>query len=309
MVALAHGTNDAQKTMGVICLALIANGNLSSTNFHVPDWVVVLLRAGDRARHLHGRLADHQDTRHQGHRGPPAAGVLIGGGRRRRDPRLLAPRLPALHDPGRLRRGHWLRRRPAGRAGRLDRRAADRVRLAAHAARGGPPPRSSTGSRICWAAARSGRSRSTVILAIACFALWRANKASGVDPEDLAPPSRSSEPEPTRLPHWRRWGHEPARRRDRRLGRAAGTWRSSRPSSASRSRSRSESARRLAARPGPRRGQRACAQRGDRDLGRARRASRCWSACTSWLISSFYGAGLRRTASVRFPHDRRTWGT
>src|SRR4051812_49584794 len=41
MVALAHGTNDAQKTMGVICLALIANGNLSSTNFHVPGWVVV----------------------------------------------------------------------------------------------------------------------------------------------------------------------------------------------------------------------------------------------------------------------------
>jgi PiT family inorganic phosphate transporter len=42
MVALAHGTNDAQKTMGVICLALIANGNLSGgDNFSVPDWVVV----------------------------------------------------------------------------------------------------------------------------------------------------------------------------------------------------------------------------------------------------------------------------
>jgi PiT family inorganic phosphate transporter len=40
MVALAHGTNDAQKTMGVISLALIANGNLSAENFHVPDWVV-----------------------------------------------------------------------------------------------------------------------------------------------------------------------------------------------------------------------------------------------------------------------------
>jgi PiT family inorganic phosphate transporter len=40
MVALAHGTNDAQKTMGVICLALISNGNLSATNFHVPDWVI-----------------------------------------------------------------------------------------------------------------------------------------------------------------------------------------------------------------------------------------------------------------------------
>ena len=41
LLALAHGTNDAQKTMGVITLALIANGNLSSSNFHVPDWVVV----------------------------------------------------------------------------------------------------------------------------------------------------------------------------------------------------------------------------------------------------------------------------
>src|SRR3954464_6689467 len=41
MVALAHGTNDAQKTMGVICLALIANGNLSGgDNFAVPDCVV-----------------------------------------------------------------------------------------------------------------------------------------------------------------------------------------------------------------------------------------------------------------------------
>jgi PiT family inorganic phosphate transporter len=42
MVALAHGTNDAQKTMGVICLALIANGNLKGgEDFHVPTWVVL----------------------------------------------------------------------------------------------------------------------------------------------------------------------------------------------------------------------------------------------------------------------------
>jgi PiT family inorganic phosphate transporter len=41
MLALAHGTNDAQKTMGVITLALIANGNLSETNFTVPTWVIV----------------------------------------------------------------------------------------------------------------------------------------------------------------------------------------------------------------------------------------------------------------------------
>jgi PiT family inorganic phosphate transporter len=41
LLALAHGTNDAQKTMGVITLALIANGNLSSEGFEVPFWVVV----------------------------------------------------------------------------------------------------------------------------------------------------------------------------------------------------------------------------------------------------------------------------
>ncbi|HEY6696415.1 MAG TPA: inorganic phosphate transporter [Solirubrobacteraceae bacterium] len=42
MVALAHGTNDAQKTMGVICLALIANGSIAGGDgFDVPAWVVV----------------------------------------------------------------------------------------------------------------------------------------------------------------------------------------------------------------------------------------------------------------------------
>jgi PiT family inorganic phosphate transporter len=39
LVSLAHGTNDAQKTMGVISLALIAHGDISSTNFTVPFWV------------------------------------------------------------------------------------------------------------------------------------------------------------------------------------------------------------------------------------------------------------------------------
>jgi inorganic phosphate transporter, PiT family len=41
LLALAHGTNDAQKTMGVITLALVANGTLSADDFHVPTWVVV----------------------------------------------------------------------------------------------------------------------------------------------------------------------------------------------------------------------------------------------------------------------------
>jgi PiT family inorganic phosphate transporter len=41
LLALAHGTNDAQKTMGVITLALVANGTISQEHFHVPDWVVL----------------------------------------------------------------------------------------------------------------------------------------------------------------------------------------------------------------------------------------------------------------------------
>jgi inorganic phosphate transporter, PiT family len=39
LVSLAHGTNDAQKTMGVISLALIAHGDISTTHFYVPFWV------------------------------------------------------------------------------------------------------------------------------------------------------------------------------------------------------------------------------------------------------------------------------
>ena len=40
LFSLAHGTNDAQKTMGIIFLALIANGNLTADDA-VPTWVVV----------------------------------------------------------------------------------------------------------------------------------------------------------------------------------------------------------------------------------------------------------------------------
>jgi PiT family inorganic phosphate transporter len=40
LLALSHGTNDAQKTMGIITLALVAHGNIDANDFHVPDWVV-----------------------------------------------------------------------------------------------------------------------------------------------------------------------------------------------------------------------------------------------------------------------------
>jgi PiT family inorganic phosphate transporter len=40
LLALSHGTNDAQKTMGIIFLALVANGSISP-DADVPTWVVV----------------------------------------------------------------------------------------------------------------------------------------------------------------------------------------------------------------------------------------------------------------------------
>ncbi len=40
LLALSHGTNDAQKTMGIITLALVAHGSIDADNFEVPTWVV-----------------------------------------------------------------------------------------------------------------------------------------------------------------------------------------------------------------------------------------------------------------------------
>jgi PiT family inorganic phosphate transporter len=41
LLAFAHGTNDAQKTMGLISVALVAHGDISTHHFHVPLWVVL----------------------------------------------------------------------------------------------------------------------------------------------------------------------------------------------------------------------------------------------------------------------------
>src|SRR5215216_7233423 len=39
--AFTHGANDAQKTMGVIALALTVYGSIDPDNFYIPDWVKV----------------------------------------------------------------------------------------------------------------------------------------------------------------------------------------------------------------------------------------------------------------------------
>ena len=42
-LALSHGTNDAQKTMGIMALALLTTG--TATEFYVPWWIVLLSAA------------------------------------------------------------------------------------------------------------------------------------------------------------------------------------------------------------------------------------------------------------------------
>jgi PiT family inorganic phosphate transporter len=41
IMAFSHGSNDAQKTMGIITLALITSGWLDGSNFSIPIWVIL----------------------------------------------------------------------------------------------------------------------------------------------------------------------------------------------------------------------------------------------------------------------------
>ena len=72
-LALGHGLQDAQKTMGVIFLALVAGGYVSDSDG--PAAVGDLRRRRrDLARHLLRRLADHAHPRPPDHPPRPARG-------------------------------------------------------------------------------------------------------------------------------------------------------------------------------------------------------------------------------------------
>ena len=136
MVALAHGTNDAQKTMGVITLTLITAGMLAPGSAP-PFWVVADRRLGDRARYLHGWLADHPDARQARQRHPSRPGLQRRDDQRRGDPDLHPPRAAAVDHAG----VHGLDLRcgggsPAG-VGALGHGRADRAGLELHPALGG----------------------------------------------------------------------------------------------------------------------------------------------------------------------------
>ena len=140
LLSLSHGTNDAQKTMGVITLALIAHGNIPANHFHVPDWVVICGGERDLAGHVHGRLANHQDARHPHHQHGSGARIRGSGRRRRGHPRGLERRLSLVDHARDLRRDHRRRRRQTRLRGQLGRGREHRRRLGTHVA----------GSRDLW---------------------------------------------------------------------------------------------------------------------------------------------------------------
>ena len=132
LLALSHGTNDAQKTMGIILLALIANGNLSEGS-DPPMWVVIARRDRNRARHVRGRLAHHPHAGDPHHQDGPGPGLCGAGRGRDRDPRLVALRLPAVDHPHDLRRDHRRGRGEAAVGRALGRGRQHRHRLGPHA--------------------------------------------------------------------------------------------------------------------------------------------------------------------------------
>ena len=114
LVALAHGTNDAQKTMGVIVLTLVAGGRLSADS-GVPMWVKVSCAVAVALGTFSGgwRVIRTLGTRVTGHR--CATGLLRRDGKCDHDPVIVVLRVLALHHAGRLRRGSGSR--ASGRAG------------------------------------------------------------------------------------------------------------------------------------------------------------------------------------------------
>ena len=86
-VAVAHGMNDAQKTMGIITLTLVTSGQLSS--FTIPTWVVVLSAlsmaagtwvGGKRIIHTLGNKVIKLDPIHGFAAETTAAVVIFGAG-------------------------------------------------------------------------------------------------------------------------------------------------------------------------------------------------------------------------------------
>ena len=138
LVSLAHGTNDAQKTMGVIFLALISYGAVSRTASPAAVLGDLCLRVRDGTGHLHRRLADYPHHGQGTRRDPFAARhgrrIVFGG----HHSAVGSVRVRAVHHSGGDRIRARQRGRQTRRRGALGGCRPDGDRLADHAARGRP---------------------------------------------------------------------------------------------------------------------------------------------------------------------------
>ena len=82
LYSLGHGGNDAQKTIGIIWMLLIAAGYARRRSDPVPAWVIVALLRRHRAGHAVRRLAHRQDHG-PAHHQAEAGGRLLRRDRRR----------------------------------------------------------------------------------------------------------------------------------------------------------------------------------------------------------------------------------
>jgi PiT family inorganic phosphate transporter len=203
MVALAHGTNDAQKTMGVISLALIANGNLSGgDNFDVPTWVVVSCGTAIALGTYTGgwRIIKTLGTKVTEVRPPQgfsseevAATVILASSH-------FGYPLSTTHVVSGAVTGSGVGRPGAQVDWGVARRIVTGWLLTLPAA-------GLTAAVAFWITDIFGKNSAvgpiavTIILAIACFWLWRMNNASKVSPDDViqtpttsATPARDLEP-------------------------------------------------------------------------------------------------------------------
>ncbi len=132
LLALAHGTNDAQKTMGVITLALVANGTLGA-EADPPLWVIVSAATAIALGTYSGGWRIIRTTGTRIIKMDAAQGFSSSGGGRRRHPRLDPLRLPPFDHARDQRRRHGLGGRQAPLGGSLGGGGQHRRRLAVDA--------------------------------------------------------------------------------------------------------------------------------------------------------------------------------
>ena len=134
-MALGHGMQDAQKTMGIITLALFTAGEIDS--FEVPLWVVLAAALAISAGTYAGGFRIMRTLGRRIIQLTPAGGFsaqTVASGVMITTATVFA--VPGLDDPHHDHLDHGRRRDPAVLGGALGRGPQHRRRLGRHAARG-----------------------------------------------------------------------------------------------------------------------------------------------------------------------------